>query len=50
MKKAAKYDEEELEILQAWEAGTLKDGLNNSLPVGVASSYFSNGEISRATF
>ena len=24
MKKAAKYDEEELEILQAWEAGTLK--------------------------
>jgi predicted DNA binding CopG/RHH family protein len=24
MKKTAKYDEEELEILQAWEAGTLK--------------------------
>jgi len=24
MKKVAKYDEEELEILQAWEAGTLK--------------------------
>lgn len=24
MKKAAKYDEEELEILQAWEAGSLK--------------------------
>ena len=24
MKKAAKYDTEELEILQAWEAGTLK--------------------------
>jgi predicted DNA binding CopG/RHH family protein len=24
MKKSAKYDEEELEILQAWEAGTLK--------------------------
>lgn len=24
MKTAAKYDEEELEILQAWEAGTLK--------------------------
>ena len=24
MKKAAKYDEEELEILQAWEAGALK--------------------------
>ena len=24
MKKTAKYDEEELEILQAWEAGSLK--------------------------
>jgi predicted DNA binding CopG/RHH family protein len=24
MKKVAKYDEEELEVLQAWEAGTLK--------------------------
>jgi predicted DNA binding CopG/RHH family protein len=24
MKKVAKYDDEELEILQAWEAGTLK--------------------------
>ena len=24
MKATAKYDEEELEILQAWEAGTLK--------------------------
>ena len=24
MKKVAHYDEEELEILQAWEAGTLK--------------------------
>lgn len=24
MKKVAKYDEEELEILQAWEAGKLK--------------------------
>ena len=24
MKKVAKYDEEELEILQAWEAGMLK--------------------------
>ena len=24
MKTTAKYDEEELEILQAWEAGTLK--------------------------
>jgi hypothetical protein len=24
MKKTAKYDDEELEILQAWEAGTLK--------------------------
>ena len=24
MKKTAKYDEEELEILQAWEAGLLK--------------------------
>ncbi len=24
MKKIAEYDEEELEILQAWEAGTLK--------------------------
>jgi hypothetical protein len=24
MKKLAKYDEEELEILQAWEAGKLK--------------------------
>ena len=24
MKKVDKYDEEELEILQAWEAGTLK--------------------------
>lgn len=24
MKKTNKYDEEELEILQAWEAGTLK--------------------------
>jgi predicted DNA binding CopG/RHH family protein len=24
MKKVARYDEEELEILQAWEAGTLK--------------------------
>lgn len=24
MKKVAKYDEEELEILQAWEAGALK--------------------------
>jgi predicted DNA binding CopG/RHH family protein len=24
MKKVAKYDTEELEILQAWEAGTLK--------------------------
>ena len=24
MKKSAKYDEEELEILKAWEAGTLK--------------------------
>ena len=24
MKKVAQYDEEELEILQAWEAGTLK--------------------------
>ena len=24
MKKTAKYDAEELEILQAWEAGTLK--------------------------
>ncbi len=24
MKKTIKYDEEELEILQAWEAGTLK--------------------------
>ena len=24
MKTSAKYDEEELEILQAWEAGTLK--------------------------
>lgn len=24
MKKPAKYDEEELEILQAWEAGSLK--------------------------
>lgn len=24
MKKTARYDEEELEILQAWEAGTLK--------------------------
>ena len=24
MKKVIKFDEEELEILQAWEAGTLK--------------------------
>ena len=24
MNKAAKYDDEELEILQAWEAGALK--------------------------
>ena len=24
MKKTAKYDDEELEILKAWEAGTLK--------------------------
>jgi predicted DNA binding CopG/RHH family protein len=24
MKKVAKYDDEELEIVQAWEAGTLK--------------------------
>lgn len=28
MKKGAKYDEEELEILQAWEAGMLKPVTN----------------------
>jgi predicted DNA binding CopG/RHH family protein len=44
MKSKAKYDEEELEILQAWEAGTLR-------PVGdLAEQVKTHRAVAEATF